>query len=72
MQILLQVVPSFAKYQVWWPYKTDISFCKKIYMNSSFVTTFFSFCRNNLRILRLKLTYVVIVKHVCDMKNRKI
>ena len=69
MQILLQVVPSFANYQVWWPYKTDISFCKKIYMNSSFVTTFFFFCQNN---LRLKLTHVVVVKHVNDMKNRNV
>ena len=32
MQILLRVVPSFANYQVWWPYKTDISFCKKLYV----------------------------------------
>ena len=73
MQILLQVVPSFANYQVWWPYKTNISFCKKLYMNSSFVTIFFfSFCRNNLKILRLKLTHVVVVKHVSDMKNRKV
>ena len=76
MQILLQVVLSFANYQVWWPYKTDISFCKKLYMNSSFVTTFylfiFSFCRNNLRILRLKLTHMVVVKHVNDMKSRNV
>ena len=74
MQILLQVVPSFANYQVWWPYKTDISFCKKIYMNSYFVTTFFffPFCRNSLKILRLKLTHVVVVKHVNDMKNRNV
>ena len=43
MQILLRVVPSLANYQVLWPYKTDISFYKKIYMNSSFVTTFFFF-----------------------------
>ena len=43
MQILLKVVPSFANYKVWWPYKIDISFCKKLYMNSSFVTTFFFF-----------------------------
>ena len=75
MQILLQVVPSFANYQVWWLYKTDISFCKKLYMNSSFVTTFFffsPFCRNNLRILRLKLTHMVVTKHISDMKNRKV
>ena len=32
---------------------------------------FFSFCRNNLRILRLKLTHVVVVKHISDMKNEK-
>ena len=43
MQILLRVVPSLANYQVWWPYKTDILFCKKLYMNSSFVATFFFF-----------------------------
>ena len=43
MQILLRVVPSLANYQVLWPYKTDISFYKKIYMNSSFVTIFFFF-----------------------------
>ena len=76
MQILLQVVPSFANYQVWWPYKTDISFSKKLYMNSSFVKTFFlfcfSFCQNNLRILRIKLTHMVVVEHVNAMKNRKI
>ena len=35
-------------------------------------TIFFFFCQNNLRILRLKLTHVVVVKHVSDMKNRKI
>ena len=74
MQVLLRVVPSFANYQVWWPYKIDISFCKKLYMNSSFVTTFFffSFCRNNLRILSLKLTYMVVVEQVNDMKNRNV
>ena len=33
---------------------------------------FFFFCQNNLRILRLKLTHVVVVKHVSDMKNRNI
>ena len=33
---------------------------------------FFPFCRNNLRILRLKLKYVVVVKHVSDMKNRNV
>ena len=77
MQILLRVVPSFTNYQVWWPYKTDILFCKNLYMNSSFVTTFILFyfilfCQNNLRVLRLKLTHVAIVKHVSDMKNRKV
>ena len=76
MQILLRLVPSFANYQVWWSYKADISFCKKLYMNSSFVTTFylfiFSFCRNNLRILSLKLTNMVVVKHVNKMKNRNV
>ena len=72
MQILLQVVPSLANYQVWWPYKTYISFCKNLYMNSSFVTFFFLFCRNNLRILTFKLTLVVVVKHVSDIKNRKV
>ena len=70
MQILLRVVPSFANYQVWWPYKTYISFSKKLYMNSYFATTFFFFffCRNNLKILRLKLTHEVVVKHASDMK----
>ena len=74
MQILLRVVPSLANYQVLWPYKTDISFYKKLYMNSSFVTTFFffPFCRNNLRILRLWLTHVLVVKHASDMKNRNV
>ena len=43
MQVLLRVVPSLANYQVWWPYKTNISFCGKLYMNSSFVTIFFFF-----------------------------
>ena len=40
-------------------------------MNSSFVTTFFFFFRNNLRILRLKLPYLVVVKYASDIKNRK-
>ena len=76
MEILLQVVPSFANYQVWWPHKIDISFCKKFYMNSFcdnlfFLGFFFSFCQNNLRILRLKLTHVVVVKYISDMKNEK-
>ena len=71
MQMLLQMVPSFANYQVWWPYKTNISFCKKLYINSFVTTFFFSFCGNNLRILRLKLTQVVVVKHISDMKNEK-
>ena len=35
-------------------------------------TLFFFFCQNNLRILRLKLTHVVVVKHVSDMKNIKV
>ena len=76
MQVLLRVNPSFENYQIWWPYKKNILYCKKLYMNSSFVTTFFfflfSFCRNNLRILRLKLTHVVVVKHANDMKNRNV
>ena len=42
-------------------------------MNSSFVTTFFFFFfGNNLRILRLKLPYLVVVKYASDIKNRKI
>ena len=75
MQILLQVVPPFANYQVWWPYRISISFCKKLYMKSSFVATFFfffSFCRYNLRILRFKLPHVVAIKHVSDINNRKV
>ena len=76
MQILLQVVPSVANYQVWWPYKIDISFCKKIIHELLFCDNlfliFFSFCGNNLRTLRLTLPHVVTVKHVSDMKNRKI
>ena len=77
MQILLRVVPPFANYQVWWSYRIGISFCKKLYMNSSFVTTFFffsifSFCQNNLRILRFKLSEVVAVKHFSDINNRKV
>ena len=75
MQILLLVVPSFANYQVLWPYKTYISFCKKTLHELLFCDNpffFFFFGRNNLRILRLKLTHVVIVKHVSDIKNRKI
>ena len=50
MQILLRVVPSLANYQVWWPYKTDISFCGKLYMNSSFVTIFFFSINNQISI----------------------
>ena len=61
MQILLRVVPSFANYQIWWLYKIDIPFCKKLYMNSLVTTFFFFFYQNNLRILRLKLTHVVVV-----------
>ena len=72
MQILLQVVPSFANYQVWWTHKTNISFCKKLYVSSSFVKTFFFFFGNNLKILRLKLLHVVAVKYVSDMKKRKV
>ena len=74
MQILLQVVPSIANYQVWWPYKIDISFCKKIIHELLFCDNlfFFFFCQNNFKILRLKLTHVVAVKYVSDMKNRKI
>ena len=49
MQILLRVVPSLANYQVWWLYKIDISFCRKLYMNSSFVTIFFSFLPKQLK-----------------------
>ena len=44
MQILSRVVPPFANYQVQWPYKISISFCKKLYMNSSFVTTPCNIC----------------------------
>ena len=74
MQILLRVVPSLANYQVWWPYKTNIStlhellFCDNLFFLLFF---FFSFCRNNLKILRLKLTHVVVLKHFSDKKNRK-
>ena len=66
IQTFLQMVPSLANYQIWWPY-----------MNSRYVTFYFYFyfyffCRNNLRILKLKLTYAVIVKHNSDMENRKV
>ena len=43
MQILLQVVPSVANYQVWWPYKIDISFCKKIMHELLFCDNLFFF-----------------------------
>ena len=33
---------------------------------------FFSFCRNNLRILKLKLSHVITIKHVNHMKNRNV
>ena len=72
MQILLQVVPSFANYQVWWPYKTDISTLHELHFRDNlFFFFFFLIYRNNLKILRLKLTHVVILKHVSDKKNRK-
>ena len=43
----------------------ELLFCDNLFF-------FFPFCRNSLKILRLKLTHVVVVKHINDMKNRNV
>ena len=37
-----------------------------------FIFIFIFFCQNNLRILKLKLSHVITVKHVSDRKDRKV